>query len=290
VELREISIYEAEQYDMPSRNQGLDEECTWYVLDDDGEYKGFMEITQHEDIDEITYFMVPGMYTGNGYGKMMLELFLDKYIERSLPDSMLTTVFEYNGAYGDALSDIFRDCGFDISLRRFDECAMPFEAFYERLAIHKPLGFKGTMDNLAYCINDVLDNLRTIKDSDITLKDVRESDIELSVAAIDSDGKLEALLLASDDDGRRDVVVTHLYTATEDPVILRKFFAFAVENAKQCVEVPRYISFVAANKKLESVMKMLFDAEPSSEIVMADAEFNLGRYVKQLNILESLRR
>ncbi len=290
MELREISIYEAEQYDMPSRNQGLDEDCTWYALDDDGEYKGFMEITKHDGVDEITFFMVPDLYEGKGYGRLMLELFLDQYIKESIPESMLTSVFEYNGNYGNVLSEIFNDCGFDISLRRFNECAMPFDAFYQKLAVHKPLGYKGTMANLAYSINEVLDNIRTLKDSDITLKDVRESDIELSVAAIDSEGKLEALLLVSDDIGRKEAVVTHLYTSTEDPTILRKFFAFAVENAKQCIEVPKYVSFVAANKKLQSVMEMLFDDEPSSEIVMADAEFDLGRYIEQLNILESLRR
>ena len=292
MELREISNYEAELNDLPVSNPGEDATSIWYALEVDGKYTGFMEVTDYEDDDikEISFFMVPDIYQGNGYGDAMLTLFLDQYIPQSTPDDLLTAAFELNVDDGDKLQRIFSDHGFEIGYRSMSECELPFETVYARLASKKPLSYKGRMENLSECIGDVIDGIRNLEDSGVTVRDVRESDIELSVAAIDEDGTLEALMLVSADVDSREISVDNLYTVTNDPTILRKFLAFAVENAQNSNEPPEFISFAAANEKLQKVMEMFFDNPDTSELIVAEAEFNLGKYVEQLKLVDSLRR
>jgi hypothetical protein len=55
------------------------------------------------------------------------------------------------------------------------------------------------------------------------------------------------------------------------------------------MDPPEYISFVAANEKLEKVMNSFFDEPETSKLIMADAEFNLDRYLEQLRIRETIR-
>ena len=50
-----------------------------------------------------------------------------------------------------------------------------------------------------------------------------------------------------------------------------------------------YISFVAANEKLKKVMDSFFDEPETAELIMADAEFNLGKYLEQLKVKESIK-
>ena len=290
MELREITMYEARMNDLPATEPGDGQISIWYALEDEGSYKGFMEIIQEDELSEISFFMIPDIYQGNGYGRIMLKLFLDEYIPQSKPESMLTTLFEYSGEYGDAFTDLFSDYGFNIGLRSFRECMLPFEMVYKRLASRKASNYNGRMMNLSECINEVLDGVRASEDDSVTIRDVRNADLELSVAALDSEGKLEALLLASEGIDRREIEVSNLYTATDDPSIIRRFLAFAVENAGRSNEPPQYISFVAANEKLERVMDTFFDNPKTSKLVLAEAEFDLGKYIEQLKLLDSLRR
>ena len=71
VELREISLFEAEQNDLPASEPGEGEVRTWYALVDEEVYKGYMETTLYEedDITEISFFMIPDIYQENGLGK-----------------------------------------------------------------------------------------------------------------------------------------------------------------------------------------------------------------------------
>ena len=286
MELREISIFEARQNDLPASEPGAGEVRTWYALTDEGLNKGYMETTRYEedDVTEISFFMIPDIYQGYGLGKAMLTLYLDSYIPLSTPDKLLTTFFEYNGEYGEALASIFSGHGFDISLNPFRECTIPLENVRERLAAGKNPSYKGRMVNLTEGINDVLAAVGQDIDSDITVTDVKESGLELSVAAFDNDDRMEALMLMSEDPETGDAVVTDLYTDSEDPTLLMKFFGFAAENALNAVEPPANISFAAANERLEEIMKTVFGDPRTSEIIMAEGEFNLGKYVEQLKL------
>ena len=292
MELKEISIFEAREYDLPAREAGKGEMSVWYALEDEDTYKGFMEVTEDEEfsIKDISYFMVPDIYQGNNYGNIMLSLFLNEYIPGSAPEDLLTAAFEYNTGSGEQLDSIFSGHGFDITLRAFRECSMPFDAVYKRLATKKPGSYKGRMANLSVCINDVLENLPELKNGDISQKDIRDADIELSVAAVNSEGKLEALMLVSSEIDGREAVVSNLYTATDNPTVLRRFLAFTVDNAARSLQPPEIVTFVAANEKLEQVMDTFFDHPQTSQLIVADAEFNLGKYVEQLKLLDTLRR
>ena len=230
----------------------------WYALEDEDVYKGFMEVTQDDDINEITFFMVPDIYQGHGYGAIMLEQFLDKYIPESDPDALLTAMFEYNGDYGKELASLFSDYGFEIGLMSYRECTLPFSTVYKRLHSKKASSYKGRMRNLAEAKLEVIDGINNLKDSYISERTIHESDSELSVAAISDDGKLEGLLLISSDIDRREVVVTDLYTADDESLLIRSFLAYAVDNAAGSDEIPDFISFVAVNEKLERVMQNRF--------------------------------
>ena len=286
MELREISLFEAEQNDLPASEPGEGEVRTWYALVDEEVYKGYMETTLYEedDITEISFFMIPDIYQGNGLGKYMLTLYLDSYIPSSTPEKLLTAFFEYNGEYGEAFNSIFSSHGFDISLSSFRECTLPLEVVKDRLAPKKAASYKGRLVNLAEGINDVLAAVNGNKDIGITVTDVKESELELSVAAFDTDDRLTALMLLSPDPDTGDAVVTELYTGSEDMTLLRSFFGFAAENALNAEEPPVNISFAAANERLERIMESVFDNPKTSEIVMAEGEFNLGKYVEQLKL------
>ena len=289
MELKQISLFEAQINNMPAEMPEDGKNVFWYGLSDEGQYKGFMEITESDGISEISFFMIPSLYQGHGYGDIMLELYLDQYIPKSEPSSMLTAVFEYNGDHGRELNRIFSDHGFDISLRTLKECRLPFEVVNKKLSSKKQSGYKGKMVNLSRGHDFVLDNIRELGDIDITFRDVSEASVELSVAAINNEGRLEALLLANRDEDQNEAQVTNLFTDTDDPSILRSFLSFAVENASQSMDPPEYISFVAANEKLEKVMNSFFDEPETSKLIMADAEFNLDRYLEQLRIRETIR-
>ncbi len=286
MELREISLFEAELNDLPASVPGEGEMRTWYALTDDGVYKGYMETTLYEedDITEISFFMIPDIYQGYGLGKYMLTLYLDQYIPLSKPEQLLTTFFEYNGEYGEAFTSIFSECGFDISLNSFRECTIPLEVVRNKLAPKKAASHKCRMVNLTEGINDVLVAVNGNKDIGITITDVRESELELSVAAFDPDDRLMALMLLSPDEDTGDAVITELYTETEDTTILKTFFGFAAENASNAEEPPVNISFTAANERLEMIMEKVFDNPKTSEVVMAEGEFNLGKYVELLKL------
>ena len=286
MELREISLLEAEQNDLPASEPGEGEIRTWYALVDEDRYKGFMETTRYEedDVTEISFFMIPDLYQGEGLGRAMLTLYLDSYIPLSTPEKMLTTFFEYSGAYGDAFSDLFSNHGFDISLRSFKQCTLPMEEVRDKLVSQKTASYKGRMVNLAESINEVLEAVNGNEDCDITVTDVRESDLELSVAAFDPDDKLAALMLVSIDSETGDAVVTDLYTASEGMALLKKFFGYAAENALKAETAPSNITFTAADERLEGVMKAAFGEPRTSAFVMAEGEFNLGKYVELLKL------
>lgn len=290
MELKEISIYEAQMYNMPATDVNGEETITWYALDDEGEYKGFMEVTSYEDINEISFFLIPDLYKGDGLGNMMLELFLEQYIPDSTPEDMLTAVFEYSGDFGQEFNDIFSSHGFDITLNTYKGCTLSFDAVYKRLSSKKKSSYNGSMVNLAEGIMEVLDNRKILEENGISVRDVRDANMELSVAAISPEGDLEALLLVSLDDGFTEAQVTNLFTATEDITVLRSFLSFAVENAGTSIEPPSLISFVAVNEKLELVMNSFFDKPDTFDTIMADAEFNLGKYIEQLKLRDSIRR
>ncbi|MBO6197345.1 MAG: hypothetical protein J6O03_07670 [Butyrivibrio sp.] len=289
MELKEISIFDARLNNMPATEAGLNEDITWYALFDEGEYKGFMEITTYEDIHEISFFMIPDLYHGYGYGNLMMELFLEKYIPESKPEDMLVSTFEYNGDFGPELSDIFSGHGFDISLNTYRQCELPFETVYKRLSTKKPGHYEGKMVNFAEGITDVYANGAELAKYGISVRDINSASLEFSVAAINPDRKLEALLLVSHGDSHREAVVNNLFTATDDTTILRNFLAFAVENASTSPDKPDMISFVAANEKLERVMDALFDNPRTFKLIMADAEFNLGKYIEQLKIRSTIK-
>ncbi|MBQ6259520.1 MAG: hypothetical protein IJJ79_07550 [Lachnospiraceae bacterium] len=286
MELREISIFEAAQNDLPASEPGEGEVRTWYSLAEGDLYKGFMETTLYEenDITEISFFMIPDIYQGEGLSKAMLTLFLDSYIPTSTPDSLLTTLFEYSGEYGEAFSKIFSSHGFDISLRSFREYTFPTETVLEKFGSKKKASSKGRMANLSRCKYDVVTAIDGLENCDITVTDVKEADLELSVAAFDPDDKLTALMLISIDTETGDAVVTDLYTASHDTALLRRFFAFAVENASNAEVSPANISFTVTNEKLEALLETAFDHPKTSEIVMAEGEFNLGKYVELLKL------
>ena len=286
MELREISMFEARQNDLPASEPGVGEVCTWYALTDEGLNKGYMETTRYEedDVTEISFFMIPDIYQGYGLGKAVLTLYLDSYIPLATPNKLLTTFFEYNGEYGEALASIFSSHGFDISLNPFRECTIPLDTVRERLATGKNPSYKGRMVNLTEGINDVLAAVGQDIDSDITVTDVKESELELSVAAFDNDDRMEALMLMTEDPETGDAVVTDLYSDSKDPTLLMKFFGFAAENALNAVEPPVNISFAAANERLEEIMETVFEDPRTSEIIMAEGEFNLGKYVELLKL------
>ena len=290
MELREISLFEAAQNDLPASEPGEGELRTWYALSDEGKYKGFLETTLHEedDITEITFFMIPDIYQGEGLGRVMLTLFLDSYIPLSTPEKMLTTIYEYNGEYGEAFSSIFSNHGFDISLRSFKEYVLPIETVKERLVSKKGVPYKGRMANLSECINEVLSSMNGILDSGITVTDVREAALFYSIAAFNSDDRMTALMLVSVDEETKDAVVTDLYTDSDDTTLLKKLFGFAAENALNAENPPANISFTAVNERLGKAIGLFFDDPRSSEVVMAEGEFNLGEYVELLK-LESSR-
>ena len=290
MELKEISLFEAKMNDMPAGEPGEGEISIWYALEDEGKYKGYMEITQYDDISEISYYMVPDIYRGNGYGALMLEKFLDYYIPRTKPESMLTTFFEYNVGHGDELFDIISGYGFDISLSSVKECSIPFEIVYEKLSSKKPAVYKGRMMNLTEGLGYVLDNLSDLKDMDITERDIRESSCELSVAAIDAEGKLEGLLLVSVPIDRKEIVVTNLYTVSDSITFTIMLLAFAAENAYNSTEPPQFVNFAAADEKLEKMMDSLFDNPKTSDLILADGEFNLEKYIEQLKLMDSIGR
>ena len=294
MELKEISRYEAQLYELPASYPGEGEMSRWYALMDNGEedtdnYKGFMETTSYGDIEEITYFLIPDLYQGKGYGNIMLELFLDDFIERS-EEKDLVASFEYNTLNGNKISDILSDHGFEISLKALKECTLPFDTVYNKLSSKKPVSYKGKMANLSENIDVVVANAQDLGDAGITARDIKEADIQYSVAAIDASGKLEALLLASRSHDYKEIAVDDLYTATDDVSVLRKFLSFAVENAVNSGETPEFITFVAANEKLEKVMDLFFDSPSTSRLIMAEGEFNLGKYVEQIKLEEELRR
>ena len=290
MEFKEISLYEAKLNDMPASEPSEGEISTWYALEDEGSYKGFMEVTGYEGISEISYFTVPDIYKGNGYGSLMLDEFLSLYVPESTEESMLTTTFEYNTEEGDELSDIFGSHGFDINLRSFRELTLPFETAYNKLSMKKNASFDGRMVNFVDGYFDVLNGIDDLDNTDISARDIRESSMELSVAAIDPEGKIKALLLVSDSVDSGEAVVTDIYTASDDTTMLRRFLSFAVENASTRPEVPEFISFVAANKKLEAVMDAFFDKPKTSELIIADGEFSLGKYTEQMKIRSAYRR
>jgi len=289
MKLKEISIFEAEQNDLPASEPGEGEVRTWYALEDEDLYKGFMETTLYEEdeITEISFFMIPDIYQGEGLSNAMLTLYLDSYIPLSTPEKMLTTFFEYNGEYGEALSSVFSNHGFDLSLRSFKECTLPLKTVRDRFAPKKDVAYKGRMLNLAEGINDVMVAVNNNKDINLTITDVREADLELSVAAFNSDDKLTALMLVSIDSETSDAYITDLYTVFEDTALLKKFFGFAADNALNAEEPPANITFAAANERLERVMETVFDHPKTSEIVMAEGEFNLGKYVEQLKLVNN---
>ena len=132
--------------------------------------------------------------------------------------------------------------------------------------------------------------LADLEDCDITLRDVAEADGELSVMAADEDGNLMALLLVSFDESSGEAVITDLFVDSDDKWLLRALLSFAVENANNSPKKPQSISFAAVNEKLEKVMTSLLDPAETSTVVLADAEFNLGKYIEQLNIADSIRR
>ncbi|MBQ7506192.1 MAG: hypothetical protein IJT05_02600 [Lachnospiraceae bacterium] len=286
MKLREISLFEARQNDLPASEPGEGEVRSWYALVDEDRYLGFMETTRYEeeDITEISFFMIPDLYQGAGLGNAMLTLYLDLYIPLSTPEKMLTTFFEYSGEYGDAFSEIFSGHGFDISLRSFKKCFLPVEEMQEKLIPQKTAPYKGRMVNLARGINEVLAAVNGKEDCDITVTDVRESDLELSVAAFDPEDKMTALMLVSIDPENGDAVVTDLYTASEGGAFLKKFFGFAAENAMNAETPPAYISFTAADERFEKMIKAAIGNTRTSEFVMAEGEFNLGKYVELLKI------
>ena len=286
MELREMSLFEAGQNDLPASEPGAGEVRAWYALADGDLNKGYMETTQYEedDITEISYFMIPDIYQGEGLGRAMLALYLDYYIPLSTPNKMLTTFFEYNGEYGEAFSSIFSSHGFDISLQSFKECTIPLETVREKLVTKRTASYKGRMVNLARGINDVLAAVDANENINMTVTDVRESDLELSVAAFDPDDKLTALMLVSQDQDNGDAVVTDLYTVSEETSLLKKFFGFAAENALDSEAQPAFITFTAANEKLENAMNTVFDNPKTHEVIMAEGEFNLGKYVELLKL------
>ena len=290
MELKEISIYEAQLYDMPATDIAEGDEVVWYALSDDDEYKGFMEITRYDGINEISFFMIPDLYQGNGYGNIMMELFLEQYIPTSTADDMLTAVFEYNGDYGQEINRIFSDHGFDIRLKSYRECELSFETVYKKLNSKKASGYKGRMVNFTQAYKEIFENAEELEKNGISLRDIREANKELSVAALSHEGKLEALLLVSEDEDYTEAVVNNLFTATDDITILRSFLSFAVDNAARSTNPPILISFVAVNEKLEMVMDSFFDKPRTFQLIMADAEFNLGKYVEQLKLARAIRR
>ena len=290
MELREMSLFEAKENDLPASEPGEGEIRTWYVLEDEDRYKGFMETIQYEeyDITEISFFMIPDIYQGAGLSRAMLTLFLDSYIPLSTPDKMLTTVFEYSGEYGEAFSKIFSDHGFDIGLRSFKEYTLPIETVREKFVSKKNAPSKIRMVNLSEGINEAMAAVNANEDCDIRVTDVRESDLELSVAAFDPKDKLTALMLVSIDSETGDAVVTDLYTASEDMTLLKSFFSFAAENASNAEIPPANITFAAANDNLDRVLDSAFDHPRTSKMVMADGEFNLGKYVEQLKLEKTM--
>lgn len=291
MELMEISLYEAELNDLPASEPGEGELRIWYALEDEGKYLGFMEITEYEGISEISYFMIPDLYQGNGYGAKMLEMFLDKYISESKPESMLTALFEYYGDYGQELANLFSSHGFDIGLSSMKEFDLPFETVYKKLSSKKMGSYKGTMRNLNEgSVSEVIKAMEEVKESSISAHDILRANKELSVVAIGEDGKIDALMLAQENMDRTEVIVTDLYTAADEDKLVRRFLAFAVENANGSSEIPDYITFVAVNEKLEMVMDTIFEKPVTSEFITADAEFNLGKYIEQLKLADALRR
>ena len=85
-------------------------------------------------------------------------------------------------------------------------------------------------------------------------------------------------------------VITDLFVDSDDKWMLRAILSFAVENANNSTRKPQSISFAAVNEKLEKVMTSLLDPAETSTVVLADAEFSLGKYLEQLNITDSIRR
>ena len=290
--LSEITMYEARQNHMPAYTPGYGEGSTWYALEDDEGYKGFMEITriEGEDISEISYFMIPDIHRGNGYGALMLELFLEKYIPGSGAGDLLTAAFDYNDDHGRDLERLLSEHGFDISFRSFKECYLPFEDVYKKLAQKKDSAFNSVMMKLSDGLETAYRGLADLEDCDITLRDVAEADGELSVMAADEEGNLMALLLVSADESSGEAVITDLFVDSDDKWMLRAILSFAVENANNSTRKPQSISFAAVNEKLEKVMTSLLDPAETSTVVLADAEFNLGKYLEQLNITDSIRR
>ncbi len=290
--LKEISLFEARLNDVPASEPGEGEICIWYALEDEDEYKGFMEVTQNEayDISEISYFMIPDIYQGNGYGKIMLELFLDKYIGESGPESLLTIAFSYNSDYGKELTQLFSNHGFEFGISTYEECFLPFDTVYDKLSYKKLSSYPGLMMKLAEGMEVAASGVHKHKDSEISTKDLHDADSELSVLLSDQDGNLEGILLASKSYDRSEEIITDLYIAKDDPLIMRTLLGFAVENAGNSYEPPQYISFTAANEKLEKVMESVFDNPKASVTAVAEGEFNFGKYVAQLEISESLRR
>ena len=160
----------------------------------------------------------------------------------------------------------------------------------KKLNSKKASGYKGRMVNFTQAYKEIFENAEELEKNGISLRDIREANKELSVAALSPEGKLEALLLVSEDEDYTEAVVNNLFTATDDITILRSFLSFAVDNAARSTNPPILISFVAVNEKLEMVMDSFFDKPRTFQLIMADAEFNLGKYVEQLKLARAIRR
>ena len=61
MELKQISLFEAQINNMPANLPEEGKNVFWYGLSDEGQYKGFMEITESDGISEISFFMIPSL-------------------------------------------------------------------------------------------------------------------------------------------------------------------------------------------------------------------------------------
>ncbi len=289
MEFRPITEYEASEYYMPVAYTPPEEKAQWYALQENYRCIAFMEVTEYDSISEITFLYVPDLYQGNGYGAYMIQ----EFIAHFLPEyNMLTASFEYSRNDGDRIADILSSNGFMIEFTELKEYSFTFEEAYDRFVTGKKYPYKGRMFNFAVGLDEVISKYDDYKDNDIALNlaDIQNADLERSVAAISDEGKVEALLLVQRDIERGEARVNFLYTDTEDSSVLRAFFAFAFENAKYVLAPPTSISFVATNPRLEKMFDGLFNNPPTSTVVMADAEFSVDKYLKQIELTEMLRR
>ena len=289
MEVRKITPDEVEAFGIPVNTYDTESDYQWYGVFEKDTCTGFMEIATDGGISEISYLYVPDIYRENGYGKALVLKAASEYLQN---DNMLVAMYYKNRPFGEEFTEIFSEMGFDIRSDKTTEYEISFDTLKKTFIKEgaKEYEYKGSFCNFTEGADDVFLSLDSIKDRDsyITKRDILTADLKKSVAAINESGVIDALLLVKRDPDDAFITVSNLYYGAKDPVLLKEFFRFAVENAIQNATDPRSVNFIGINEKIRTMVENMFPDEPRYELYLAEAVFNRERFIKQAEIAEKI--